>query len=165
MKFVMEAITLCLVFTALAAGPMFKNPLYQIHNYPPAIVERAVELGLVDSSRKRRSKKTIFIKLLGCLIFTLTLSALVYWINGAHTFLTGFAYSYLLWLIVDWYDAIILDVGLFCHCKRFVLPGTEDMVKDYHDYWFHIKGSIIAMVLGLPVCLLTGVVVAIASML
>ena len=164
MIFVIEAIAFCFIFTALAVGPMFKNPLYQIHNYPPAIVERALELGLVDSSRKHRSKKTICIKMLTCLLFTLLLSTLVYWINGARTFLTGFTYSYLLWLIVDWYDAIVLDVGLFCHCKRFILPGTEDMVKDYHDYWFHIKGSIIGMVVGLPVCLLTGVVVAIASM-
>ena len=47
----------------------------------------------------------------------------------------------------------------FCHDKHFVIKGTEDMVKDYHDYWFHIKGFFIGEVLALAVCALSGVIV------
>ena len=40
----------------------------------------------------------------------------------------------------------------------FVIPGTEDMVKDYHDYWFHIKGGFIGMLLAIPAALVAGLI-------
>lgn len=33
------------------------------------------------------------------------------------------------------------------------------MTEDYHDYWFHIKGSLIGMVLAIPTALIAGVIV------
>ena len=35
------------------------------------------------------------------------------------------------------------------------VPGTEDMTDAYHDYWFHIKGALIGMALGMPAALAT----------
>ena len=156
MNFMIESIIVCIGFSALIVLPMLKNPLVQIQSYPPAIGNRAIELGLVAKDRARKSKKTVIIKSIASLFFVVILTVVVYFVNGARTFLAGFGISYLLWMVVNWYDALVLDCLLFCHCKRFVLPGTEDMVKEYHDYWFHIKGSMIGMMIGLPVCLLTG---------
>ena len=34
------------------------------------------------------------------------------------------------------------------------------MVADYHDYWFHIKGSLIGMLLAVPASLIAGIVTA-----
>lgn len=31
----------------------------------------------------------------------------------------------------------------------------------YHDYWFHIKGALIGMLLGVPAALVAGVIVII----
>ena len=73
----------------------------------------------------------------------------------------GFLWSYLMWTIVNWYDALIIDCLWFCHDKRWVIEGTEDMVDEYHNYMFHIKGSLIGQLIGLAVCLLIGLVVAI----
>ena len=39
-----------------------------------------------------------------------------------------------------------------------MIPGTEDMVSAYHDYWFHIKGGLIGMVLAIPAALVAGVI-------
>ena len=47
----------------------------------------------------------------------------------------------------------------FCHDPRFVFKGTEDMVSDYHDYWFHIKGFFIGEALALVICAAVGLVV------
>ena len=47
-----------------------------------------------------------------------------------------------------------------CHDKHFVIPGTEDMTAAYHDYWFHIKGALIGMLLGIPAALVAGGIVA-----
>lgn len=32
------------------------------------------------------------------------------------------------------------------------------MVKDYHDYWFHIRGTLIGMLLGIPAALAAGLI-------
>ena len=81
------------------------------------------------------------------------------YINGYNTFLDGFKYSFIIWSIINWYDAIVLDCMWFCHSKQFIIKGTEDMVEEYHNYWFHIKGSIIGEIIGLFVCLIVGVIV------
>lgn len=57
------------------------------------------------------------------------------------------------------WDALVLDILWFCHDPRFVLPGTEDMTADYHDYGFHLKGFLIGEGLALAVCALAGLVV------
>ena len=67
--------------------------------------------------------------------------------------------AYALWNVVNWFDAIVLDCLWFCHDKHFVIKGTEDMTKDYHDYWFHIKGSLLGMVLAIPSALIAGLIV------
>ena len=46
---------------------------------------------------------------------------------------------------MDGYDAFVLDCVWFCHSKRCVIPGTEDLVDAYHDYMFHIKESAVGM--------------------
>lgn len=33
------------------------------------------------------------------------------------------------------------------------------MTEDYHDYWFHIKGSLLGMVLAIPAALVAGLIV------
>ncbi len=64
-------------------------------------------------------------------------------------FFQDFGITYIIWTIVDWYDAIVIDWIWFCLDPRFVIPGTEDMTKTYHDYWFHTKASLRNMLIGL----------------
>ena len=57
-----------------------------------------------------------------------------------------------------WFDALVVDCLWFCHSKKMIIPGTEDLVDAYHDYWHHIKYAVIGMfsqaVIALPVGLL-----------
>ena len=106
-----------------------------------------------------KSKKTFLKKSLAAIIIGIVLGIIVYYTNGARNFWQGFAMSYLLWTIVDWYDAFVIDILWFCHDNRFVIPGTEDIVADYHDYWFHIKEACKGMLIGLSICLFVGLVV------
>lgn len=71
----------------------------------------------------------------------------------------GFGYGFLLWTIVNIYDAVIIDICWFCQNPRFVFEGTEDMVADYHDYWFHIKESLKGEVIALVVCAIVGLII------
>ena len=33
------------------------------------------------------------------------------------------------------------------------------MTAEYHDYWFHVKGSLIGMVLAIPSVFIAGIIV------
>lgn len=156
MTFLIESVVLCLIFTFTVPLYGLHDPLAMIDSYPPAIVARAEELGLVSRKRKQRKPKVLAAKLAFCLIVAAGLAVILRIFNGADTFLSGFVISFLLWLVVDWYDALVIDCLWFCHSKRCVIPGTEDMTVAYHDYGFHIRESVKGMLIGLPVCLLVG---------
>ena len=151
----MESILGCAVFAMIFVGTTAKNPLSQIHNYPPAIQERCKKLGLITEGQMGYRKKDWMRKLIGIVLLGLVLGFLVYNFNDADTFFLGFAYSYLLWNIINWFDVIVLDCIWFCHSKKVIIPGTEDM-KEYKDYLFHIKGGFKGVLFGLPACLLAG---------
>ena len=161
--FFIEAAVICLLFTAgcmfLVSRIMEKLELVKL-NYPAPIVQRLIDLGKISGDKPlslaQRAKK----KWPAMIVVGILLGLIVRYANGCTTFLSGFGVSYLLWAIVDWYDALILDCIWFCHSKRCVIPGTEDLVDSYHDYMFHIKGSCAGMLLGLPSCLIAGVLSA-----
>ena len=98
-------------------------------------------------------------KILAAVIIVIVFSLILRYINGYTTFPEGFGYGFLLWTIVNVYDAVVMDIIWFCHDPHFVFRGTEDMVKEYHDYWFHIKQSLIGEVIALVVCAAVGLVI------
>lgn len=155
-----ESVIGCLLFSIIAGGMTYLKPLSMISDYPPEIQNRVRELGLISDEQKRYSKSDIIRKLIAIIVFGIILAFIVYKFNEVDTFIKGFGYSYLLWNIVNWWDAIFIDCVWFCHSKRVIIPGTEDM-KEYKDYLFHIKGSLKGMLFGIPVCLLVGVFVLI----
>ena len=157
MVFLIESLIACAFFT-LFVFLMSRNPVKSIFNYPPAIIERCDNLGLVDASN--RPGGTVFYtkKIVAMVLFGVLLGLLVRYVNGCTTYWCGALTAYALWVVVNWFDAIVLDCIWFCHDKHFVIPGTEDMVKDYHDYWFHIKGAFLGMLLGVPSALVAGLV-------
>ena len=69
-------------------------------------------------------------------------------INHSETFWQGFVSSFVIWLAITWFDAVVPDCGWFCPSKRMRIPGTEDM-KVYKDYLFHIKQSCIGTLIGI----------------
>ena len=157
MTFLIESLVACAVFT-IFVFLMSRDPIKSIFNYPPAIIERCDKLGLVDASNKPGGVGFYAKKLTAMAIFGILLGLLVRYVNGCTTFWRGCLTAYALWVVVNWFDALVLDCIWFCHDKHFVIPGTEDMVADYHDYWFHIKGALIGMLLGIPAALVAGLI-------
>lgn len=157
MIILIESVILCVAFTIMVFI-MSRKPIKTLYNYPPKIQERVKSLDEYKDSIPTQKNK-IAAKLIASVLFVVILSLILRFINGYTTFLTAFGYGFLLWTIVNLWDVIVLDIIWFCHDPHFVFKGTEDMVKDYHDYWFHIKGFFIGEVLALVVCVLAGVVV------
>ncbi len=152
-----ESAVLCLLFT-LMVRLMSREPIRTLYNYPPRIQARVRSL---DEYRDRipTQKNRIAAKACASILFVIVLSLLLRYVNGYRRFAEAFGYGFLLWTIVNLYDAVVLDILWFCHDPHFVIKGTEDMVRDYHDYWFHIRGFFVGEALALAVCALAGLVV------
>ena len=157
MTILLESVGLCAVFT-LMVYLMSRDPIKTIYNYPPNIQARVRSLEEYrDKIPTQKEKKAV--KLVACVLFVVILSLVLRYVNGYTTFLKAFGYGFLLWTIVNLWDMLVLDILWFCHDPHFVIKGTEDMVKDYHDYGFHIRGFFIGEGLALAVCAAAGLVV------
>lgn len=158
MVFLIESLVACAIFT-LCVFLMSRDPVKVVFNYPPAIIERCDKLGLVDAGNRPGGTAFYVKKVVAMLLFGVLLGLLVRYVNGSTTFWCGTLTAYALWVVVNWFDALVLDCIWFCHDRHYVIPGTEDMVKEYHNYWFHIKGALIGMLLGIPAALVAGLMV------
>lgn len=68
----------------------------------------------------------------------------------------GFYQSYIFFNAFSLFDAAIIDSVYFCHSKFWVLHGTEDMVAEYHDYWFHWKWFFLGLISLIPMAAIIG---------
>lgn len=157
MVLAIESIVLCLLFT-LMVYLMSRDPLKTLYNYPPAIQERIKSL---DEYKDRipTKKSKLSVKVGASVLFVIVLSLILRYVNGYTDFVQAFGYGFLLWTVVNLWDAIVLDIIWFCHDPHFVIKGSEDMVSAYHDYRFHIKGFFIGEALAMVVCLCSALVV------
>ena len=157
MIIIVEGIILCALFTIMVFI-MSRDPIKTLYNYPPKIQERVKQLGEYRDKIPTQENK-LAIKLCASIIFLIILCLILRYVNGYTTFVESFEYGFLLWTIVSLYDAIVLDIIWFCHDKQFVLKGTEDMVEEYHNYWFHIKGFFIGEVLAIVICTVASIII------
>ena len=152
-----ESIILCILFTLMVYA-ISREPIKTLYNYPPKIQERVKTLEEYKDKIPTKENK-VAAKIVASILFLIIICVVLRYINGYTTFIASFGYGFLLWSIVNLYDAIVLDIIWFCHDKHFVFKGTEDMEDEYHNYWFHIKGFFIGEALALIICALAGVII------
>lgn len=164
MILLIQCVVCCFLFTLVILPAQYKDPISMIMSYPPAIIKRVEQLPQYQGTIKQREKAHIGKKIFGVIFFVFVLSLVAYW-SGCRSFLAAFGHVFVLFLVVNLYDMIVLDWGLFCHSKKLRIPGTEDMEKEYKDYLFHVRGACIGSALGLVVALLAGCLVQVVSVI
>lgn len=157
-----ETAVLAVLFT-IGVVALSKNPVDTVYDMPEPIVNRCLELGLIDETKKADSPRTRRKKLAAAILITLVMALALFFVNHAENFLQGFLIPYLIWTIVDWYDCFVIDWIWVCHSKKLIIPGTEDLTDSYKDYKFHFIASLKGMVIGLPIALVIGVMVQVVS--
>ena len=157
MILIVESIILCLIFTIMVYI-ISRNPIKTLYNYPPKIQERVKSLKEYKDKIPTQNNKIIS-KVFASVLFLIIICLILRYINSCKTFIESFKYGFLLWTIVNLWDVIVLDIIWFCHDKHFVFEKTEDMIDEYHNYWFHIKGFFIGEMLALVICSLAGLVI------
>ena len=159
MVLLIECLIGIILFSLIVIPSTIKDPVGWLGDYPAAIRERCIELGIIEGREQRLSKRELIKKILAVFILIGLLCFVLRKFNHADTFLKGFVNSYVIWLVIAWWDALVIDCGFFCHSKKVIIPGTEGM-KEYKDYMFHIKQSLLGSIIGLPVCLLVGLIIS-----
>ena len=86
----MECVILCVLFTVIVVTISRKNPLAVVHDLPPAIGQRAQELGLIKENQRSGSRVVLVKKIAAALIIALLFAITVYCFNDARRFADGF---------------------------------------------------------------------------
>lgn len=153
-----ECIAACVLFTVMILVPLLKNPVGQIMSYPKPIRRRVESLPQYQSVIRQREKRHLFIKIASVFLFA-GLLAFVAYASGAVDFRSAFWHVFILFFSVNIYDALVLDLGYFCHSKRVRIPGTEDMDQEYKSPAHHLWGAVIGTGLSVVVALLAALLV------
>lgn len=158
MVLAIECVVLCIIFTLIIMPVQYKNPISMIMSYPPNVIKRVEQLPQYEGCIREREKKHISKKIFGVFFFAAVLAIVAYF-SGCREFADTFFHVFMLFFVVNLYDMLVLDWGVFCHSKKLRIPGTEDMDKDYKDYLFHAKGAAKGTLIGIIVAILSGAMI------
>lgn len=160
----MQCLILCILFTILILPAQYRNPLSQFASYPTAIKKRVYELPQYKDFIASVEQKNWKRKILGTLLIVVFLTVVVYF-SGKTTFETAFFHVFILFLVVNMYDLIVCDLIIFCHSKKLMIPGTEDMIAEYKNPMHHIIGALKGCVIGSLVALISATLIFIIGLL
>lgn len=77
MIFLTECVVACILFTLVVVTVSLKELLAQVNDWPPAIQQRALELGLIQAEQMSGSKKVYVKKLAAALVIAIAFAALL----------------------------------------------------------------------------------------
>lgn len=154
--YVTECIIMCLVFGIFVISLEIKNPLSFVSDYPPEIQKQYYESQHKEEEKEKMTKIMLIKKIIGLIAFALVFAWMAH-IAGAQSFKESLIAIYGYMIVISLFDVLILDWILFANIKKIRLPGTENMDKEYHQKWFHVK----AMFPMIPVFLIGGIVIAV----
>ena len=106
MILIIESIVLCGLFTIMVYI-MSREPIKTLYNYPPNIQERVKSLEEYKDKIPTQQNK-IVAKVLTSILIIAIISLVLRYVNGYTTFIEGFGYGFLLWTIVNMYDAVVM---------------------------------------------------------
>lgn len=147
-------LALSLVLFVIMAASMVLAPDMWVGDYPPDIREKYGPMRPRSARLRPFVAVAFFAAVLALpLLALLTLFSAV----GRLSFVTALLSTFVVLLVFNTFDLLVLDWLLFCTLRpRFlVLPGTEGMAG-YRDYRFHFVGFL----KGLGFCLVGAVVIA-----
>ena len=156
MLFLMESIVACALFTLLIKLISHNRREVFTNDYPPVVTDKLRQQGLI-AEKPPAKKKDIIRKLTAMVVFAILFALLMRYVNGIETFWEATLTVYGLWLVVDWYDFLVMDILLAPFDKFYQKSGISAFNKS--AIWFHFKGSLRGMVLGVICAVLVGALV------
>ena len=156
MVFLIECVAACVLFTAALELLAAKRREVFTNDYPPVVTEKLRELHLV-AEKPPTKKSDILRKGIAMIVFALVFALVFRYVNGITTFAKAAWTAYLLWLVVDWYDFLVVDILMAPFDKFYRLAQVSAVEKS--AVLFHCKASLLGMVLGLAFATVVGLLV------
>ena len=156
MIFVVECIAACVLFTAALELVSAKRREVFVNDYPPVVTEKLRKLDLVAETPPPR-KRDVVRKLIAMVVYAVLFALVLRFLNGITTFPAAVGTAYGLWLVVDWYDFLVVDIAMAPFDKFYKLAKVSPV--DRSAVWFHFKDSVRGMVLGLLFAPIVGLLV------
>ena len=156
MVFVMECIVACALFTAALEILCAKRREIFTNDYPPVVIDKLRNLNIVGDKPPTK-KSDIIRKVIAILIYAVLFALVLRFINGITVFSKAVVVAYLLWLVVDWYDFLVVDILLAPFDKFYKMSKVSPV--DRSAVWFHFKGSVRGMIIGLVFAPVVGLIV------
>lgn len=156
MIFVVECIVACALFTAALEILCARRREIFTNDYPPVVTDKLRDLHIVGEKTPAK-KSDILRKLIAICIYAVLAALVLRFINGIETFLKAAVTAYLLWLVVDWYDFLVVDILLAPFDKFYKMAKVSPF--DRSAVWFHFKGSVRGMIIGLVFAPVVGLIV------
>lgn len=105
----MECIIACVSFTIALELLAARRREVFINDYPPVVSEKLRDLNVVAETPPTK-KSDIIRKVIAIIVYAVLFALVLRFINGITTFLRATLTAYLLWLVVDWYDFLVVDI-------------------------------------------------------
>ena len=109
MIFLVECIIACVSFTIALELLAARRREVFINDYPPVVSEKLRDLNVVAETPPTK-KSNIIRKVIAMIVYAVLFALVLRFINGITTFLCATLTAYLLWLVVDWYDFLVVDI-------------------------------------------------------
>lgn len=145
--FILELTLLLILYITLTLFSLRKGPRGLIQHYPPEVQTHAVLLARV--TRGFIITKEKLLRPLTLLIYSLVIILLIVYLTE-YTGYASFFFQTLIFLeLINWFDGILIECILLRHCKKLIIPGTEEMMKSY-SCWYFIRRKIIYGLMLIP---------------
>lgn len=156
MIFLIECVIACALFTVALEIMCAKKREIFTNDYPPVVTEKLREMNVV-SEKPPTKKSDVFRKLAAVIIYAVLFAVVLRFVNEIKTFSEAALTAYLLWLVVDWYDFLVIDILLAPFDKFYKMAKVSPFDKS--AVWFHCKGSLKGMIIGLIFAPVVGLIV------
>ena len=157
MIFLIESVVACAIFTLLIKAISHNRQEIFINDYPPVVTDKLRTLGVIAEKPPAKINDVIR-KLIALVVFAILFALLMRHVNRITAFGEAALTVYGLWLVVDWYDFLVMDILLAPFDKFYQASGVSAF--DKNAVLFHFKGSVRGMILGVFCALLVGLIVS-----
>lgn len=122
---ILEGLGLGVLLVLVCAFGIRKGAVGMVHLYSAAVQERCVAQGLTTHERIKRN--AILFKLCCLPGYIAYVLVLVYAVNGARGFLSGFWQLLVILSVMNLIDRFLIDDWWVGHTVAWTIPGTEDL--------------------------------------
>ncbi|MCH5349053.1 MAG: hypothetical protein J1E40_07005 [Oscillospiraceae bacterium] len=158
MIFVIESIAACVIFTIVLEIMTINRREAFANDYPPIVTDRLRQIGMI-AEKTPAKRSDIIRKLTAAIVFAVVFALIMRYINGISAFLEGALTAYALWLVVDWYDFLVVDILLAPFDKFY--KAAEISAFESSAVKFHFKASVRGMAIGIIFAPIVGFIIMI----